>query len=78
MWISYMGTALRGVPEGGYAIPEGVVAARINPATGLRDPASNTLDFFFAEHLPAGAPEEGEGAAPAARSPLQAIRDLLF
>jgi penicillin-binding protein 1A len=79
MWMSYVATALKGVPPGGYIPPDGVVAARINPATGLRDPASSTIDFFFAEHLPSGATEEAEApAAPASKSPLQAIRDLLF
>jgi penicillin-binding protein 1A len=82
IWMGYMATALKGVPEGGYVPPDGVVVARINPSTGLRDPSSSTIDFFFAEHLPPGEAEEGEAAAapaaPAARSPLQAIRDLLF
>jgi penicillin-binding protein 1A len=78
MWMSYMGTVLKGTPEGGYIVPEGVVAARIDPSTGLRDPDSNTIDFFFAEQLPSGGREEGETATPAAKSPLQAIRDLLF
>jgi penicillin-binding protein 1A len=79
MWMAYMATALKGVPEGGFVPPDGIVAARINPSTGLRDPSSSTIDFFFAEHLPSGGAEEAEAqAVPASKSPLQAIRDLLF
>ncbi len=78
MWISYMGTILKGVPDGGYAIPPGVVAARIDPATGLRDPGSNSIDFFFEESLPPSSAPEGESPAPAPKSTLQTIRDLLF
>ncbi|HSD59851.1 MAG TPA: penicillin-binding protein 1A [Burkholderiales bacterium] len=78
MWMAYMGTVLKGVPNGGYVIPPGVVAARIDPSTGLRDPASNTIDFFFEESLPPSAAPEGESPAPTPKSTLQTIRDLLF
>jgi len=55
IWISYLGTALKNVPEESPAVPEGVIAARINPETGLRDPAAkNTIiEYFYHENLPA-------------------------
>ena len=37
MWISYMGKAMKGVEEVVRAVPEGVVQARINPESGLRE-----------------------------------------
>lgn len=62
IWIWYLGTVLKNVPEESPAVPEGVVPARINPETGLRDPGgeSGLVEFFFHENLPA----EGE-AGPA-------------
>ena len=55
IWISYLATALKNVPEESPAVPEGVIAARINPETGLRDPAAkNTIiEYFYHENLPA-------------------------
>jgi penicillin-binding protein 1A len=55
IWISYLGAALKNVPEESPPVPEGVIAARINPETGLRDPAAkNTIiEYFYHENLPA-------------------------
>ena len=57
IWISYIGAVLKTLPEDSPPIPEGVIAARINPETGLRDPSSkNTIvEYFYQENLP---PEE--------------------
>jgi penicillin-binding protein 1A len=61
IWINYMGAVLKDVPQEAPVAPEGVVAAHINPDTGLRDPNGNgTLEYFFHENLP----PEGE-AVPA-------------
>jgi penicillin-binding protein 1A len=61
MWIGYMGQVLKDVPQEAPVAPEGVVAARINPDTGLRDPGgSGMLEYFYHENLP----PEGE-AVPA-------------
>jgi len=64
VWISYMGSALANVPEESMPVPEGVVAARINPETGLRSGATSTkgtlIEYFYHENMP---PEEE--AAPA-------------
>jgi penicillin-binding protein 1A len=66
MWIAFMGTALKNLPEESPAVPEGVVAARIDPDTGLRDPSSpkTMIEYFYHENLP---PEE-ETPAPEAGS----------
>ena len=55
IWISYMAQALKNVPEDAPEMPEGVVAARIDPYTGLRDPLGEAVEYFYVENLP---PEE--------------------
>ncbi|HZR01850.1 MAG TPA: penicillin-binding protein 1A [Burkholderiales bacterium] len=56
IWMHYMAAALKGVPQELPEMPAGIVAARINPETGLRSTAPNAvLDYFYQEHLP---PEE--------------------
>ncbi|MEO8487932.1 MAG: penicillin-binding protein 1A [Betaproteobacteria bacterium] len=52
IWISFMQRALKGVPERPLVTPPGVVQVRINDATGLRDDASGTSDWFYAEAVP--------------------------
>jgi len=54
-----MGSALANVPEESMPVPEGVVAARINPETGLRSSSTSTkgtlIEYFYHENMP---PEE--------------------
>jgi penicillin-binding protein 1A len=53
IWIGYMGQVLKDVPQEAPVAPEGVVAARINPDTGLRDPGgTGMLEYFYHENLP--------------------------
>jgi penicillin-binding protein 1A len=54
MWISYMGKVLQGVPDNPYPVPQGVVQAKIDPATGLRlgEDAAGIYEYFFQEFLP--------------------------
>jgi penicillin-binding protein 1A len=68
MWISYMGVALRGMPDVPLAAPEGVVAATINPETGLRNERTDNRqqEFFFQENVPG---EEEGGSSEGPRKP---------
>lgn len=61
IWMSYMGTVLKDTPDEPPSAPEGVVAAAINPDTGLRDnQASNRMvEYFYHENMP---PEDDDGA----------------
>ncbi|HET7062206.1 MAG TPA: penicillin-binding protein 1A [Nitrosospira sp.] len=52
IWINYMGKTLKGVPMGSYSPPPGITQARINPATGLREPEGTMNEYFFEEQLP--------------------------
>jgi penicillin-binding protein 1A len=66
IWMAYMESALRGMPDEPMIAPEGVVAARVNPSTGLRDtqPGEGPAEFFLQENLPA---EDDVGALPTDR-----------
>lgn len=64
MWMGYMAKALETIPDQGFAPPEGVVAAGVNPATGLRNDRAQdrVLEYFYQETLPAE--EDGDAAPP--------------
>lgn len=58
MWIEFMRTALEEQPEYQFPVPKGVVAAFIDPTTGLlaRSPSEGIREFFLEENLPAHQP----------------------
>ena len=64
MWMSFMGEALKDVPESALPQPPGIVTARINPATGLLaadgDP-DGVPEYFMNGQLPLQ--QSGTGAA---------------
>ncbi|MGH8323897.1 MAG: penicillin-binding transpeptidase domain-containing protein [Steroidobacteraceae bacterium] len=54
MWIQFMRTALKGVPEKPFTMPPGIATARIDKATGQLAPASDPnsmLEVFKAEDV---------------------------
>nr|WP_246487416.1 penicillin-binding protein 1A [Ferrigenium kumadai] len=55
MWIDYMGKVLKDVPQATYAMPENMVAARINEA-GHRDENGPLVEYFYQENVPAEQP----------------------
>ena len=55
IWIDYMKVALKDMPEGHYNQPDGIVSARIDPATGLLarpDQSDAIFEYFRADSLP--------------------------
>jgi penicillin-binding protein 1A len=74
MWISYMGTVLKDVPEATYTMPEGMVAARINQ-NGLRDQNGERTEIFYQENLP---PEQSVLQQDNTAKPADTVRDQLF
>jgi penicillin-binding protein 1A len=64
MWIAYMGKAMKGVEEQPRPIPDGIVQARVNQETGLRDSDGRVAEYFYQEFLPGE--RDGEASAPAA------------
>ena len=54
MWISFMRTALKGVPEKPFEMPTGITTARIDPETGqlaASDDAHSMLEVFKVEDI---------------------------
>lgn len=82
MWIAYMGTVLQGVEEQARSVPEGVVQARVNPDTGLRDHNGGIVDYFYQEFLPAerdgGEPSAPGPGMPGATKPPGEVKSQLF
>ena len=81
IWIKYMATALKGVPDQELPMPDGVLAIKIDPATGIRaDNDSNAVyDYFYHENPPPEAEvplppmTDGEGATDALTSQAQHV-----
>lgn len=54
IWIKYMATALKGLPEAEISIPDGVLALRIDPTTGVRadNDENGIYEYFYHENPP--------------------------
>jgi penicillin-binding protein 1A len=77
IWMGYMGTALKGVPEMGADPPEGVVTVKIDPATGLQSPETGQPDYFYRENVPP--PPDGPVPQPNGGERLiDRVRNQLF
>jgi len=66
MWVYFMGEALAGRPQHRLGQPEGVVSARISPATGELARANDSeaiFEFFLTGKLPGAGALTGDGSA---------------
>jgi penicillin-binding protein 1A len=54
MWIKYMATALRGIPDEEPAVPDGILALRVDPLTGIRadNDEDGIYEYFYHENPP--------------------------
>jgi penicillin-binding protein 1A len=52
IWMYYMGKALNGVPISERKPPEGVIALKINPETGLANSDGAMAEYFYNEATP--------------------------
>ncbi len=52
IWIDYMTVALKDIPVEKADTPEGIVVARINAETGMRDRDGALNEYFYHEQLP--------------------------
>ena len=79
IWMGYMAAALQDVPESPLDVPEGVVAMRVDPETGLRlaDGERGVIDYFYSEYLP---PERETvvGGVTRTNRPRDEVRNQLF
>ena len=70
IWMSYMAPALKGVKASVYTPPPGIAKAKINPETGLREPAGTVTEYFLEEQLPPEADDKAE-------SPPKSVEDII-
>ena len=77
IWMNFMAKVLKGVPEQPLAPPEGVLVARVNPETGLREPddRGGIVEYFYSEFPPK--PREDVLVPGTSRVPGE-IRNQLF
>jgi penicillin-binding protein 1A len=52
IWMGYMAEAIKAVPDAGYAMPEGVVAVQVDPASGRPVTEGGMTEYFFHEFSP--------------------------
>ena len=70
IWVNYMGKVLQNVPMSPPISPQGVITARVNPATGFRVSHGGIMEHFLQEQLPPEAGHEDEdGSRPPAGLP---------
>jgi penicillin-binding protein 1A len=74
IWISYMAKVLKGTPPAERPMPDGVIAVRISPESGLRDDASALTEYFYSEFPPRS---RDETVSPMG-APGKDIRDQIF
>src|SRR5450631_2655034 len=75
IWMAYMAKSLKGVPEVPLKTPEGVVVARINADTGMRESEGGVTEYFYAEFPPHQ--REDALAPPGVQAPRE-VRNQLF
>ena len=77
IWMGYMRTALKGVPEMLPEPPPGVVSVRIDPETGMQSPDGFIAEYFYREFLPpADATATAERGTPSRT--VDEVRNQLF
>ena len=76
IWMSFMARALKGVPETPLKQPPGVVTARVNAESGLRetDDRAGITEYFYSEFLPR---KREDALATDGRAPPE-VRNQLF
>ncbi|MEW5248558.1 penicillin-binding protein 1A [Microbulbifer sp. 2201CG32-9] len=52
IWIDFMSTALKGLPERHLAQPDDIVTVRIDPRTGRRTSGGGTFEIFRSDRVP--------------------------
>jgi penicillin-binding protein 1A len=80
IWMAYMEKALKGVEEKLRSMPEGIVQARVNGESGMRDTEGRGItEYFYQEFLPAD--RDGEvapAAGPGGAKPAEDVKSQLF
>lgn len=75
IWIDYMASAIKNEPQADLTVPQGIVAASINPDTGLREAAGGLTEYFLREQLP---PQQTEMTYEVPSDAADDFRDQLY
>jgi penicillin-binding protein 1A len=75
IWMEYMASALKGVPEQAFSQPEGVVSAQIDPESGMRVATGGLNEYFYQEFLPE---EDDAERQSSAEQSSDEVRNQLF
>jgi penicillin-binding protein 1A len=80
IWMDYVGEVLKNAPQEAPAVPEGVVAAHIDPETGLRDPEDRQglIEYFYHENLPPEGEPVRELGMPSGASRPDEVKSELY
>ncbi|SFE88244.1 penicillin-binding protein 1A [Nitrosomonas sp. Nm166] len=52
IWMDYMEPVLKNISMAEHKLPKGILATKINSATGFRDSSGDMAEYFFSEQLP--------------------------
>jgi len=74
IWIEYMGKILKGMPEVGRSVPEGVISAKTDPDPAAPLEARGVSEYFYREFAPA---REDTAPSPAAAPQERSERPAL-
>ena len=74
IWIDYMATVLKDVPQAVYTMPENMVAVRINES-GMRDENGPLTEYFYQENVP---PEQAAPPPAETSKPAETAKDQLL
>jgi penicillin-binding protein 1A len=76
IWMGFMRTVLKGVPELLPEPPPGVISVRIDPETGMQSPDGFIAEYFYREFLP---PSDATATAERGASrTVEEVRNQLF
>jgi penicillin-binding protein 1A len=77
IWMAFMAKALKGVPEVPLRQPEGIIVARINPDTGLRENEEHggISEYFYIEFPPR---QREDALSPPGNQAPREVRNQLF
>ena len=76
IWIDYMATALKDVPEESLNPPPGVISMQVNPDTGLRSKGDAGISEYFYQEFPA--PDQSADAVGGGDKVPDEVRNQLF
>jgi penicillin-binding protein 1A len=75
IWMGYMEKALKDVPQAAYAMPDNMVAVRVNEE-GHRDANGSLIEYFYQENIP---PEQAMPPMPSEEArPADTVKDQLL